>query len=122
MLASFAGSADYNSASNQVTFTIGKATPTLTWNNPGNIVYRTAIGSTQLDASANVAGSFVYSPGSGTVLTVGSHTLSVTFTPSDGTDYSTATATVTINVTPPTITLNNPGNQTNAPGNTINCS
>ena len=46
---------------------------------------------TQLDATAGgVAGSFAYTPAAGTVLGVGSQTLSVTFTPSDTTDYNTA--------------------------------
>src|SRR5208283_3513011 len=39
------------------------------------------------------------SPVSGTVLGAGSQTLSVTFTPTDATDYNTATATVTLVVT-----------------------
>jgi len=65
-------------------------------NNPG---YGTALSSTQLNATASVPGTFVYSPVSGTVLGAGSQTLSVTFTPTDTTDYNTATATVTLVVT-----------------------
>jgi hypothetical protein len=45
-----------------------------------------------------VAGSFAYTPAAGTVLGVGSQTLSVTFTPSDTTDYNTATGTTTLQV------------------------
>jgi len=61
-----------------------------------------------------VAGTFSYSPTIGTVLGVGEQTLSVSFTPTDATDYSAATATVTltvnsspvsISVTPATLTL-----------------
>ena len=44
-------------------------------------------------------GTFAYTPAAGTVLDAGSQTLSVTFTPTDTTDYTTATATATINVT-----------------------
>jgi hypothetical protein len=51
-----------------------------------------------LDATANVPGTFVYTPVSGTVLSPGTHTLSVTFTPTDPIDYTTATATVILNV------------------------
>jgi len=40
------------------------------------------------------AGSFVYMPASGTVLTAGTHSLSVTLTPIDTTAHTTATATV----------------------------
>ena len=53
---------------------------------------------TQLDATASVPGTFAYSPAAGTVLRAGSQTLSVTFTPTDSTDYKTVTATTTIDV------------------------
>jgi hypothetical protein len=83
-------------------------------------VYGTALSSTQLNASTNVLGSFAYTPAAGTVLSVGNNqTLSVVFTPTDSTDYTTATQTVSINVNPPTITLTNPGNQTNAIGDNV---
>jgi hypothetical protein len=45
-----------------------------------------------------VAGSFNFSPAAGTVLTAGSHTLTVTFTPIDSTDYTIAAASVTLTV------------------------
>ena len=84
-----------------------QATPTITWANPADIVYGTALSATQLDAaspdggrrSVSVPGTFTYTPAAGTVLSAGSgQTLSVTFTPTDTTDYTTATATATINV------------------------
>ncbi len=86
-------------------------TPTITWANPADIVYGTTFGAAQLDATANVPGTFTYSPPAGTVLHARSgQTLSVTFAPSDTTDYTTATATVSINVlqATPTITWANP--------------
>jgi hypothetical protein len=47
----------------------------------------------------SVPGTFAYSPPAGTVLTAGNNqTLSVTFTPTDATDYTGATAMATINV------------------------
>ena len=49
-----------------------KLVPVLTWSNPSGISYGTAIGSSQLNASANVPGTFVYNPPSGTVLNAGS--------------------------------------------------
>ncbi len=58
----------------------------------------TALSSTQLDATANVPGTFVYNPAAGTIPADGSDTLSVTFTPTDTTDYNSATATVTLAV------------------------
>ena len=78
---------------------IVKTTPTITWATPGAIVYGTALSATQLDATASVAGTFVYTPAAGTVLTAGTQTLSVTFTPTNTTDYNTATATDTLTVT-----------------------
>jgi hypothetical protein len=82
-----------------VTVTVNKANPVVTWNNPADIAYGTALGPSQLDATANVAGSFAYSAAAGTVLPVGNgQTLSVTFTPNDTVDYTTAIQTVTLNV------------------------
>ena len=57
--------------------------PVLTWPAPAAITQGTALGATQLNATANVPGTFVYSPAAGTVLPVGTHTLRVTFTPTD---------------------------------------
>jgi hypothetical protein len=88
------------------TFTITQATTVLTWATPASISYETALSSTQLDAtSGGVAGTFVYTPAAGTVLSAGSHTLSVAFTPTDAVDYSAATATVTLTVTKTTPTV-----------------
>ena len=57
-----------------------------------------------------MAGTFIYTPATGTVLTAGLRTLSVTLTPTDSTDYNTATATVTltVNKATPTITWATP--------------
>jgi len=90
--------------------TLVKSTPAITWATPAAITYGTALSSTQLDATASVAGSFAYTPAAGTVLTAGSQTLSVTFTPTDTTDYNTATAsvTLTVNKATPTVTWDPP--------------
>ena len=88
------------SDSSQV-LTVTQATPTITWTSPAAIFSGTALSASQLDATANVPGSFAYSPGSGAVLSVGRHTLSVTFTPSDTADYSSATASVQLIVSLP---------------------
>jgi hypothetical protein len=86
--------------------------PTITWATPAPIIYGTALSSTQLDATSLVAGSFAYSPTAGTVLAVGQQTLSVTFTPNDTTDYTPATASVTLTVKPgtPVITVTSSAN------------
>jgi hypothetical protein len=104
--------ADYTTATATVSINVLRATPTITWANPSDIVHGTALGPTQLDASASypvggrsvgVPGNFAYSPGAGTILPVGNNqALAVTFTPTDTIDYTGATATVTIDVLPAT--------------------
>ena len=83
--------------------------PIITWTNPVPMTYGTALSTNQLNAVANVPGSFVYSPTNGAVLNTGSNTLSVLFTPSDLVDYATAAATVSVVVQPAalTVTANN---------------
>jgi hypothetical protein len=68
------------------------------------------LSATQLNATSTVAGIFAYTPAAGTLLKAGAETLSVTFTPTDATDYSTATATtaLTVNKATPTITWATP--------------
>lgn len=81
------------------TYTIQQpVAPVITWVTPSPIVYGIALGSTQLNATTTVPGTFVYSPAAGTVLQVGLQTLSVTFTPIDAVHYATATATVQLTV------------------------
>jgi hypothetical protein len=89
---------DYSVTTVEVSLTVNPATPTITWATPAAITYGTMLSATQLDATANTAGSFSYSPPAGTVLSAGSQTLSVTFTPTDTTDYTTAKASVTLTV------------------------
>jgi Tol biopolymer transport system component len=84
------------------TLTISQAMPSLTWTPSLAISYGTALSGTQLNATATIPGSFIYTPVVGTVLGAGTQTLSVTFTPTDTTDYTTATDTISITVTPAT--------------------
>jgi hypothetical protein len=72
--------------------------PPITWATPAPIVYGTGLSAVQLDATSTLPGSFTYTPAAGTVLTPGQHTLSTTFAPTDSTDYTTGTATVTLTV------------------------
>ncbi len=58
-------------------------TPTITWPTPSAIALGTALSGTQLNATATVPGTFVYTPAAGTVLPAGTQTLSVTFTPAE---------------------------------------
>jgi|ERR1035437_1802456 YVTN family beta-propeller protein len=85
---------------------IGGKVLTITWSEPANIVYGTPLGSTQLNASASgpvsrssVHGTSVYIPSLGTVLSVGTQILQACFTPNDITNYSNASASVSIDVT-----------------------
>jgi hypothetical protein len=98
------------------TLTVNKASPTLTWPTPAPIYTSTALSATQLDATAkgvtgaSLPGATVYNPAAGSMLTAGTDTLSVIFTPTDTVDYTTATAQVTITVgyTPLSISVATP--------------
>ena len=91
-------SADFTSASLSVILQVNHATPKITWAKPAAITYGTALSGTQLNATASVPGTLVYSPAAGTILDAGTQTLSVTFTPTDAVDYTAATASVTLSV------------------------
>ena len=85
--------------------TVSQGASVVSWTNPPSVTYGAALGPGQLNASANVPGSFVYTPASGTVLNTGSNTLSVLFTPADPTDYLSASATVGVVVAPASLTV-----------------
>ncbi|HEY1257020.1 MAG TPA: choice-of-anchor D domain-containing protein [Terracidiphilus sp.] len=107
-----------------------QSTPTLLWSpSAASILYGTSLGTGLLDATANlngnsIGGAFAYtatlnggapqSVSQTTVLAAGSYTLTATFTPTDTTDYTGATTTVslTVNQATQTITFANPGTQT----------
>jgi hypothetical protein len=103
-------STDYTTVTKTVQITVTQAAPVITWNNPASITFGTALSATQLNATASAGGSFVYTPAAGSIPATGTDTLSVTFTPTDTTDYATAIKTVQITVTQaaPVITWNNP--------------
>ncbi len=91
---------DYTNATATVTLTVNQVTPMITWATPAAITYGTALSATQLDATASVPGTFIYTPAAGTVPGIGNDTLSAVFTPTDTTDYSTATSSVSLTVNP----------------------
>jgi len=96
-----AGDANYNAAtSSPSTVTLIKAMPVITWVNPADIIYGTALSVTQFNATASAAGTFTYTPASGTILNAGNgQTLSVNFAPTDSANYNAMpSTTVTINV------------------------
>ena len=91
--------------------TVRAAQPVITWNAPAAIVYGTPLSATQLDAVASwngspVDGNYTYTPPPGSVLGVGpAQTLSVSFTPTDTTNFTGATASVPIDVLRATLTV-----------------
>jgi GDSL-like Lipase/Acylhydrolase family len=94
---------NYKTATAVKYLTVLKATPVITWPTPAPVGVGTPLSPAQLNASANVAGVFSYSPPLGAVMkTAGSTTLSATFTPTDTQNYSTSNATVSILVNPTT--------------------
>ncbi|MGH9188751.1 MAG: hypothetical protein ACRD0Q_01750, partial [Acidimicrobiales bacterium] len=92
-----AGNADPSPAG--VPWTIIRSTPVITWSDPADITYPSALSGTQLNATASVPGTFAYTPPAGTTLNAGNgQSLSVVFTPTDTTSFTTASKTVHINV------------------------
>jgi uncharacterized repeat protein (TIGR01451 family) len=96
--ASFAGDAGYLASNASGALAVAKASTSVTWSNPADIVYGTALGATQLNASGSVPGSVTYTPAAGAVLSSGSHNLHADFTPTDTTNYNNSSADVSINV------------------------
>jgi hypothetical protein len=97
---------DYNTVTGTVSVTVNKATPTVTaWPTASNItVGQTLASSTLSGGTASVPGSFAFTT-PGTAPAVGTVSESVTFTPTDTTDYTTVAGTVNVTVLPqPVIT------------------
>lgn len=94
-----ADTVNYTTATTTVLLTVDKATPSITWPAPAEITYGTALGDAELNAVASIPGTYVYNPAAGALVGAGdSQTLSVTFTPTDGANYATATKTVALKV------------------------
>ncbi len=110
-----ADTANYSTVTKLVSIDVSRATPIISWHNPAPIDNGTVLSAAQLNATANVPGTFIYSPPPGTVLSAGSgQTLSATFLPAAVGNYLSATQTVVINVTSggkllPNISWANPG-------------
>ena len=83
---------------------VSKKIPVITWENPADITNETLLSITQLNATANVDGNFVYTPDVGSRLNIGDNqTLKVNFTPTDMATNDTVSKTVKINVIAPTV-------------------
>lgn len=71
----------------------------ISWTNPTDITLPTALSTIQLNATADIPGTFTYTPPIGTVLSIGTaQNLKVDFTPTDAVNYNLSTKTVIINV------------------------
>src|SRR5665213_1236041 len=85
---------DFTPSTKSVSLVVNKSATILTWNTPSAITVGTPLSGIQLNATSNTPGTFVYTPAIGTVLPVGSQSLSVAFTPTDIIDFPTASKTV----------------------------
>jgi len=98
---------DYNTATGSVSVLVNPATPTVTaWPTASAITFgQTLASSTLSGGTASVAGSFVWAT-STTAPATGTTSESVTFKPSDATDYNTVpgSVNVTVNQATPTVT------------------
>jgi hypothetical protein len=100
--------ANYALSTTNGTLTITQAVPVITWASPAAINYGSALGATQLNATASTPGSFTYVPPSGTVLSAGNQPLQTSFTPNDNTDFSGAKGSnsITVNQVPLSVVAN----------------
>jgi hypothetical protein len=82
---------NYTTSTQTVQVIVSQSIPTITWAAPSGITYGTALSNAQLNATASVPGTLVYTPAAGSIPVAGTDTLTVTFTPTDTTNFSTAT-------------------------------
>jgi|GEM_PF-763179 len=81
------------------------------WPTPNAIVYGTVLGAAQLNATATfngaaVPGVFTYTPAAGSVLNAGlGQTLNVSFTPTDSVNFTAASGSVILDVSPASLTI-----------------
>jgi uncharacterized protein (TIGR02145 family) len=89
----------YNTSTMSVSINVVKRNPIITWSNPSDITLPTPLSAIQLNATADVEGTFVYTPAIGTVLSIGAaQELKVDFTPTDVINCDSATISVIITV------------------------
>lgn len=84
---------------------VTRIAPTLTWNEPDDILVGTPLGEDQLNASTAVPGTLAYDPPLDAVLPVGDQILTVVFTPEDRINFTPAETSVTITVLKKTQTI-----------------
>jgi MinD-like ATPase involved in chromosome partitioning or flagellar assembly len=90
---------NYATASATISLKVTEKLPArITWPAPSAISYGTALSAVQLNATASVPGTFVYTPSAGHVLAPGKYTLTASFIPSETEKYGKAQATVELEV------------------------
>jgi uncharacterized protein (TIGR02145 family) len=91
--------------------TTSKKDPIITWANPADISFGSLLSETQLNATADVPGTYVYTPPIGTKLNEGANQdMKVEFIPTDAAIYNTTIKTVKINVIASTTVTDFDGN------------
>jgi len=97
---------DYNTVTSTITVVVNKATPTVSaWPTASAITYgQTLASSTLTGGTGSVPGTFSWTTPT-TAPAAGTQTESVTFTPTDTTDYNTVTSTITVVVNKATPTV-----------------
>ncbi|MFN2456251.1 MAG: Calx-beta domain-containing protein [Pyrinomonadaceae bacterium] len=102
----FSNACGSNAVSGEATLTVNKVTPVIDWMPPNDKFYGTPLSSQQLNATANIPGTFVYNPPAGTILNAAlNNNLSVHFTPNDAINYTDADKTVKINIVKAPLTI-----------------
>ena len=103
--------ANYQPTTKDITLTVNRALPVLTWSNPADVQFAIdPLDTDRLNAVASVPGSITYyigpaytgteiTPGVTTLPSIGTHTLTAAFDPTDSDNYSSVTRAVTINAT-----------------------
>ncbi|HMJ89669.1 MAG TPA: chondroitinase-B domain-containing protein, partial [Candidatus Acidoferrum sp.] len=92
-------STNYLSITQNVTINVRKGVPAINWANPAPIAYGTSLNAMQLNPTSSVQGSFTFNPPPGVLLNVSNgQVLTATFTPTVGSNYLSATASVLIDV------------------------
>ncbi len=92
---------NYRPATATVPLVVTPASPVVSWPVPAPISFGTPLTALQLNATANVPGTFSYTPAAGTVLNPGTASLQLFFTPADAVHYTTQSATVPLTINPP---------------------
>jgi dienelactone hydrolase len=96
---------NFTTATAAVSLTVHPRVPTLTWESPSSMVFGEELGAGQLNAAANVPGSFTYDPPAKTVLETGEHSLKAHFKPQNLNNFSAASIDNTLRVFPRTPVL-----------------